>query len=57
MCTVRLPIIRASVLRPQVNKFKQVSSDGHKMSLAEGWGLGVWGGCTVRPNASRGMVT
>ena len=30
---------------PQVNKFKQVSSDGHQMSLegwSQGWGSHVW---------------
>ena len=25
---------------PKVNKFEQVSSDDHLMSLAEGWGQG-----------------
>ena len=44
---------------PQMNKFEQVSSDGHQMSKPrdpksdtwEGLGLGG-GGCTVRSNAS-----
>ena len=30
------------------NKFEQVSSPGHKMPLAGGWGQGMGGHCTVR---------
>ena len=29
---------------PQVNRFEQVSSDGHHLSLAGGPGLGLGGG-------------
>ena len=53
---------------PQVNKFKQVSSDDHQMSVAgrRGWvpclvsageEVGAIGGCTVRSNTSWVMVT
>ena len=56
---------------PQMNKFEQVSSYGHQMSLAGGWAwpeLGVpclmargaaaaGRGCTVKSNASWVMVT
>ena len=52
---------------PQVNKFEQVFSNCHQMSLAGGWAGGVTclvsrGGdearaCTVRSNASWVMVT
>ena len=48
MCTAHLPTVRASAAScqywwgggPQVNKFEQVSSDGHQMPLA---GAGAWG--------------
>ena len=68
MCTARLPTVRASVVATRcqsvlgegavqwgpVNKFEQVSSDGHQMSLVggmvrgspcpmSGGGAGLWG--------------
>ena len=42
---------------PQVNKFQQVSSDGHQMSLTKGPGQEPRGPCTVRSHASWILVT
>ena len=41
---------------PQVDTFEQVSSIDHQISLARGQGS-VHGVCTVRSNASWGIVT
>ena len=76
MRTTRLATVRAPATRyqywwgmgPQVNKFVQVSTDGHQMSLAGDEaraggvlclmsGEGGTGSCTMRSNASRVMVT
>ena len=40
-----------------MNKFEQVSSDGHQMSLGGGTRAGVWGGYTLGSNASWVMDT
>ena len=42
---------------PQVNKFEQVSSDGHQMSLARGPHVSCLEVCTVRSNTSWVIVT
>ena len=70
MPTTPLPTVNSPVLTsgghqcgPQVNKFEQVSSDGHQTSLAwrQGWGSHVWcprwGPYTVSTKALWVMVT